>query len=303
MNHPDLNLLVALDHLLREQSVTRAAARMGLSQPALSASLARLRRHFDDELLTRVGNSYQLTPLAVALRRRTATALAGVDRVFASQAVFDPASSQRTFTVLASDYPTAVLGEQVGRILDATAPGVRMRFERHSSAIIESAQQSLRDVDGLVLPHGFVTDMPHVDLHTDGWRILVSRTNTRVGDALTMEHLHELPWVFTYHAPSAFTPASRQLEMLGVEPQVHLVAESFLALPWLVAGTDRLALVQAHLADRLTRMGDVRALDCPFDALPITEALWWHPTHEHDPEHVWLRSVFVEAGRRVGAVS
>jgi DNA-binding transcriptional LysR family regulator len=300
MNHPDLNLLVALDHLLREQSVTRAAARMGLSQPALSASLARLRRHFDDELLTRVGNSYQLTPLAVALRRRTVTALAGVDRVFASQAVFDPATSQRTFTVLASDYPTAVLGEQVGRILDATAPGVRLRFERHSSAIIESAQQSLRDVDGLVLPHGFVHDMPHVDLHTDGWKILVSRTNTVVGDALTMEHLAALPWVFTYHAPSAFTPASRQLEMLGVEPRVHIVAESFLALPWLVAGTDRLALVQTHLADRLTRVGDVRALDCPFDALPITEALWWHPTHEHDPEHAWLRSVFVEAGRRVG---
>lgn len=295
----DLNLLVSLDHLLREQSVTRAAARMGLSQPALSTSLGRLRRHFDDELLTRVGNTYQLTPLAVALQRRTVLALAGVERVFASQAVFDPATSRRTFTVLASDYPMAVLGEHVGRILDETAPQVRLRFEHHNPTIIESARHSLRDVDGLVLPHGFVTDVPHVDLHSDGWRILVSTTNTRVGDALTMADLAELPWVFTYHAPSAFTPASRQLEMLGVEPRVQVVAETFLALPWLVTGTDRLALVQGHLADRLARTGEIRVLDCPFDALPITEALWWHPVHDADPEHRWLRSVFVEAGRRV----
>ena len=295
----DLNLLVSLDHLLREQSVTRAAARMGLSQPALSASLARLRRHFGDELLTRVGNSYELTPLAVQLRRRSALALGGVERVFASQAVFDPATSQRTFTVLASDYPIAVLGEQVGHILDETAPHVRLRLERHTSTIIETAATSLREVDGLVLPHGFVTDMPHLVLHSDGWKILVAETNSRVGDALTMELLAELPWVLTYHAPAAFTPAARQLQMLGVEPQVQLVAETFLALPWLIAGTDRIALVQAELAPRLTQLGGIRSLDCPFDAVPLTEALWWHPSHDHDPEHTWLRSVFVEAGRRI----
>lgn len=295
----DLNLLVSLDHLLREQSVTRAAARMGLSQPALSASLARLRRHFGDELLTRVGNSYQLTPLATQLRNRTATALAGVERVFTSQAVFDPATSQRTFTVLASDYPIAVLGEHVGRILDETAPHMRLRLERHSTTMVQNAHEVLRDVDGLVLPHGFVNDMPYEVLHTDGWKILVADSNKRVGAVLTMELLAELPWVMTWHAPAAFTPAARQLQMLGVEPRVQLVAESFLALPWLIEGTDRIALVQAQLADRLTRVGEIRALDCPYDAMPITEALWWHPTHEHDPEHAWLRSVFVEAGRRI----
>ncbi len=295
----DLNLLVSLDHLLREQSVTRAATRMGLSQPALSASLARLRRHFGDELLTRVGNAYQLTPLAVQLRRRTALALSGVERVFESQAVFDPATSQRTFTVLASDYPIAVLGEHVGRILDEQAPHMRLRLERHTSTFIENASETLRDVDGLVLPHGFVQDMPHAVLHSDGWKILVADANKRVGEALTMDLLAELPWVLTYHAPAAFTPAARQLQMLGVEPHVQMVAETFLALPWLIAGTDRIALVQAELASRLTMLGDIRALDCPYDAVPLTEALWWHPTHEHDPEHAWLRSVFVEAGRRI----
>src|ERR687889_2784739 len=99
----DLNLLVSLDALLQERSVTRAAARMGLSRPALSASLARLRRHFGDELLTRAGNEYRLTPLAAQLKERVRIALTGVERVFTAQDEFDPGSSTREFTLLVSD--------------------------------------------------------------------------------------------------------------------------------------------------------------------------------------------------------
>ena len=95
----DLNLLVSLDALLQQRSVTRAASQMGLSQPALSASLGRLRRHFGDELLTRVGNEYRLTPLAVQLRDLARLALTGVERVFTAQPAFDPASSTREFSM------------------------------------------------------------------------------------------------------------------------------------------------------------------------------------------------------------
>src|SRR5829696_6453088 len=110
LSNLDLNLLVPLDALLRERSVTRAAASLGLSQPSLSSSLARLRRHFQDELLTRVGNSYELTPVAVQLRKRTEAALVGVERAFATEPGFDPATSQREYRIVASDYPMAVLG-------------------------------------------------------------------------------------------------------------------------------------------------------------------------------------------------
>lgn len=99
----DLNLLTSLDALLRERSVTRAAQRMNLSQPALSAALAKLRRHFGDELLTRSGNSYILTPLAVQLVDRCALALADIERVFSATADFDPAACEREFTMLTSD--------------------------------------------------------------------------------------------------------------------------------------------------------------------------------------------------------
>jgi DNA-binding transcriptional LysR family regulator len=295
----DLNLLLGLDALLQERSVTRAANKLGLSQPALSASLARLRRHFDDELLTRVGNSYQLTPLALQLRPRTSLALAGVERVFESQAAFEPAQSRREFVVLASDYAIAVVGETLCDVLTEQAPLVRVRFRQLQTAIIERAPESLRTLDGLLLPHGFMSDVSHIDLYEDEYVFLVATDNPKVGAELTMDNLAELPWVLTYHGPSSFTPASRQLQMLGVEPHVQLVVESFLALPFLVAHSERIALVQAKLTDRFTASGDVRAMACPFDAVPLVGAFWWHPIHDGDLEHEWLRGALAEAGRRV----
>src|ERR1700748_2692343 len=113
----DLNLLISLDALLDQRSVTRAAQQLGLSQPALSASLARLRRHFDDELLTRVGNDYRLTPLAVQLRERTTVALSSVERVFTAQPDFDASSSPREFSMLVSDYMVTLIGDTVARLL------------------------------------------------------------------------------------------------------------------------------------------------------------------------------------------
>ncbi|HZB49056.1 MAG TPA: hypothetical protein VE547_08185 [Mycobacteriales bacterium] len=79
--------------------------------------------------------------------------------------------------------------------------------------------------------------------------------------------------------------------------------ESFLVLPFLIAGTDRIGLIQANLVPRLTMAGDVRALPCPYDVVPLVEAMWWHPAHTADPEHAWLRDVFAEAGRSIDAAS
>jgi len=178
---------------------------------------------------------------------------------------------------------------------------VRLRFERLTSLIVDAAPDSLRTIDAIVIPHGFISDTPHLDLFSDTWMCLVSTDNPHVGDTLTMEHLHELPWVLNFHSATAFTPAARQLQILGVEPRVQAVVESFLALPFLVAGTDRIGLVQAHLVPRLTMAGDVRALPCPFDVVPLVEAMWWHPVHTSDPEHAWLRDVFAEAGTSIDA--
>jgi DNA-binding transcriptional LysR family regulator len=109
--------------------------------------------------------------------------------------------------------------------------------------------------------------------------------------------------VFTYQSRSAFTSATRQIQQLGIEPRVEAVVESFLLLPMFVAGTDRLALIQASLSDYARDTAGVRVLEPPFDATPIHNAMWWHPVHRRDPEHEWLRTIFVEASAGLGGAA
>ena len=295
----DLNLLVTLDALLEEQNVTRAAGRLGLSQPAVSSALRRLRRHFDDELLARDGNRYQLTPLAEQLREPAAAALAGVHRVFGASPTFDPATDTREFTVIVSDYAATVIGDHLATVVARRAPGVRLRLKAQSHFDVNHAPESLRSVDGMVLPHGFLSEVPSDDLYSDHWVLVVSRDNDQVGDTVSLEELARLPWVMTHHEPTAFTPAARQLNMIGVEPDIQVVVESFLPVPFLVAGTPRIALLQRQLATRLADAAGVRLLACPWDVVPLVEAFWWHPSHRPDPAHAWLRETMLEAGSMV----
>nr|WP_221379176.1 hypothetical protein [Actinoplanes polyasparticus] len=102
----------------------------------------------------------------------------------------------------------------------------------------------------------------------------------------------------SYHGPTASTPAARQMRMLGIEPRVQVVVESFLVVPTLVAGSDRIALLQRRLIDLLPLNVGVRALTPPFDAGPLIEAMWWHPVYDDDPEHIYLRDVLVRAAHQ-----
>ncbi|NUR92431.1 MAG: LysR family transcriptional regulator [Nonomuraea sp.] len=291
----DLNLLVALRALLEERNVTRAGERVGLSQPAMSAALARLRRHFGDELLVRNGNRYELTPLGTALHARAESAYAMLERLFTSRADFRPATERHEFTLLSSDYAVAVFGAELARVAHAEAPGVRLRFLHVPSGIVENASSLLSGVDGLFMPHGVISGLPAVELYEDEWVCLVAADHPEVGDRITLDDLARLPWV-VYRRPFD-APVTRQLSMLGLEPYVDVSVQSFQLLPGLVAGTRRVALIQRRLAGLMDGLAPVRVLPCPFEAVPLREAMWWHPVHTHDAAHMWLR----ETAARVGA--
>jgi DNA-binding transcriptional LysR family regulator len=288
----DLNLLLPLDALLRARSVTGAAAALGRSQPALSASLARLRRHFGDDLLTRVGNGYVLTPLAEGLTRRVEAAVAGVDRVFSSPPTFDARTSTRTFTVLAVDYALATIGPALATELAARAPHTRLDLRYLTSEVVLAADERLRDIDAVVMPHGVVRGLCSADLWDDSWMFLVAGR-----DDLGADDLARRPWVVTFDQMASPPPTVRHLEMAGVRRHVDVAVESFLALPYYVAGTDRIAMVPGRLAQRLTAAGDVRAVPSPYEVAPLVEALWWHPSKADDPGHRWLRELVVAVAR------
>ncbi|TYB55312.1 LysR family transcriptional regulator [Nonomuraea sp. PA05] len=291
----DLNLLVALRALLEERNVTRAGLRVGLSQPAMSAALARLRRHFSDDLLIRQGNRYELTPLGTALRAPAGNACAVLERLFTSRADFQPGAEQRDFTLLSSDYAIAVFGARLARVLHEEAPGVRLHFRHVPRDLVENPEALLSGVDGMLMPHGVISGMPAVELYRDEWVCLVSDEHP---GAVTMDDLARLPWVVYQRTFDA--PVTRQLTMLGLEPRVEVSVQSFQLLPALVAGTRRVALVQRRLAELLRGLAPVRTLPCPFEAVPLQEALWWHPVHTHDAAHRWLRETAARVAAELG---
>jgi len=292
----DLNLLVALNALLSERSVSRAADRLHLSQPTLSASLARLRTHFGDQLLARRGNTYDLTPLGARLAELVPTVLEGARRIFEIEADWNPAGSTREFSIYLSDYGMATVAPVVARLSHGLAPDIRFRFLLHTPAIVDDAAERLRSVDGIVLPHGFLSNLPFTDLWRDEWVVVASEDHPAVGRGLSLDDLASASWVLTYQTRTAFTSASRQLQQLGLEPRVEVVVESFLAVPQFVIGTSRLAMVQRGIARLIERFDGVALLDPPFEATPLSNALWWHPAYRNDPAHAWMREIFVRAG-------
>jgi DNA-binding transcriptional LysR family regulator len=296
-----MNLIIALDALLAERNVTRAGQRIGLSQPATSAALARLRRHFGDELLTRKGGGYELTALGAVLLDRTEVACDMLERVFGSQPHFDPEQEDREFVILASDYAVTVFGAELAREISVQAPQARISFRQPSEAHIDDPAGHLSTVDGLLMPHGIIAGLPAVELFSDRWVCAVAEDNPEVGDCITLSQLATLPWAAYQRAHAA--SVIQQLSLLGIEPRVQVLADSFHLLPSLVAGTRRVAMIHELLAARLG-LGPgsgIRLLDCPFDAVPVQEALWWHPVHTHDAGHVWLRELASAVAAKIGA--
>jgi DNA-binding transcriptional LysR family regulator len=296
----DMNLVVALHALLAERNVTRAGQRIGLSQPATSAALARLRRHFGDELLARKGGGYELTALGSVLLDRTKIACDMLQRVFGSQPFFDPEQEDREFVIVASDYAVTVFGAELAREISARAPQVKTIFRQPSEVYMDDPTRHLSTVDALLMPHGIVAGLPAVELFTDRWVCAVSEDNPEVGERITLGQLATLPWA-AYQAAHAAS-VTQQLSLLGIEPHVQVLADSFQLLPPLIAGTRRVAMIHELLAVRLG-LGPgsgIRVMDCPFDAVPVREALWWHPVHTHDAGHLWLRDMASAVGARIG---
>jgi len=299
----DLNLLIPLDALLRERSVTKAAARLGLSQPTVSASLARLRRHFGDELLIREGNSYELTPLGKQLMEQTARALSLADEVFLPHAAFDPACTRREFTLIATGAQVATLGREMSTLVSERAPGVRLRFRITTPDLFERPVECLSEVDAAIMPQSLLGPILSIELYEERWTCVVSSDSVKDGPP-TVEELGVRPWVLPFHYPWQDLSPLRQLRGNGIDPRIDIAVEDFLSIPHLVVGTDRAALLPARvlaLCGAVSR--GLAAVELPIAPGRVMESLCWHPRHDRDPAHAWLRRIAAEAGARLAAQS
>lgn len=291
----DYNLIRPLRALLEERSVTRAAERLHMSQPSMSVALSRLRAHYDDPLLIRHGNSHELTPLAERLLASLPAALAEVEHVFKLQSKFSPVTSTRTFAIAGVDAAIARLGPGLTRIVAREAPNVRIEFPAADGVLVNNAPESLRTIDGAILPHGYVSGLQHLDLPPEQWVCLVDAASGLVEGA-TADEVLSRPWVQSLAAREGVTPAAWQLQLRGMEVKVVAATPHFFVLPALIIGTDRVALVPSDVARRLTQADNrLRAIAPPFDLEPIRDAFWWHGDHERDEGHLWLRDVLKRA--------
>ncbi|TDL39624.1 LysR family transcriptional regulator [Arthrobacter nitrophenolicus] len=297
----DLNLLVALDALLIERNVTRAGARIGISQPAMSSSLQRLRRQFDDELLTRVGSAYELTPLAQVLKEDVGEILRMVERTFDAQAVFDPASSTRSFRVITSDYCLTALSGKLMSLLQEEAPGVQVHFDAVTPLAVDRIKETLQNADLMLIPKGHFSGFPHTELFTDNW-VCVTGADSRER-TLTIEEMRDARWARLFGAEVASTLADRKVYDLQLGERTDVIVDTFLMLPFAVAGTDRLALVQERLARMLAAVAGVRILQLPISLPTLVECAWWHPSKSGDPGHQWFRRLVARAAAELEPVS
>lgn len=293
----DWNLVPALDALLTERNVSRAARQLRTSQSSASGSLARLRRHFGDELLVRDGRHYRLSPLAQRLQPLASEAVAAARSLIEVAERFDPAVSERTFVLLMSDYAQAVVGPHLIAEVNRLAPHVEVVLQTPATATAEAEEmfsasgdpsRLLSDVDGWFAPREAVRGLPSTGQVEDRWVCLGSTTSW--GTELTRDDLASAGWVAFTIPGLGHLPKLRALLSHGLEPRIEVVTDSFTAIPFLVSGTDRLALVQERLA-RLLAVEGVAVFELPVPLHPLHLTMWWHPKLSGDPGHQWLRSV------------
>ena len=297
----DLNLLVALDALLIERNVTRAGARIGISQPAMSSSLQRLRRQFNDELLTRVGSAYALTPLAQVLQEDVSEILRMVERTFDAQAVFDPASSTRSFRVVTSDYCLSVLSRKLMAMLQEEAPGVQIHFDAVTPLAVDRIKETLQNADLMLIPKGHFSGFPHKELFKDNWVCVTGADSPEL--TLTVEEMRHARWARLFGTEVDSTLADRRVYDLQLGERTDVIVDTFVMLPFAVAGTDRLALVQERLARLLGTVAGVRIMKLPITLPTLVECAWWHPSKSKDPGHQWFRRLVARAAAQLEPVS
>jgi DNA-binding transcriptional LysR family regulator len=283
----DLNLLVSLRALLQEGNVTRAAAVVGLSQPAMSNALARLRRQFGDEILVREGRGLVLTPVARELQHAVEPALGMVERALRIQASFDPATATQHFRIAASDYGMVLIAERL-RGLHHAAPGVSVDLVQIDSGFVRDSETVMRRVDLLLAPRAFLSGYPSEPLARERWVAVVDADQT--GETLTEADLEGRSLVGLFPDLGSGAHIERLLTVRGITASGAVNAESFSAVPALVEGTDRVGFLPAGLARRLQPGYRIRALEVPFLGEPLVECLYWHRSAQRDPAHLWLRS-------------
>ena len=293
----DLNLLVVFDAVLAEGNISRAADRLGLSQPAVSNALARLRKATGDRLFVRLGQGVAPTPYAARIAGPVRQALATIRVSLSENQGFDPATSDRAFALYLTDLGEAFFLPRLLARLSRVAPEVRIRTlpmpQEAAAGVLRSGEVDLAVGSLPDLQAGFYQQR----LFREHYVCIAGTGHPEIGTRLSARRFAAARHAIVTPAGTGHGVIERTLVAHGLEDRIVLRVQNFLVLPSIVATTDLVALVPHSVGSQLSRHNDVRLLPVPIPIPSFDVKQCWHERFHEDPGNRWLRQQFADLFR------
>jgi len=285
----DLNLLVVFEALMETRSVTRTAERIGLTQPATSAALRRLRAYFGDDIVVAVGKRMHPTPFAEMLLPQIQESLRGVERAIATPTSFDPQTATRTFRIIASDYIMVAVLVPLSARLAACAPNIRMEIIPPGEQSIAEIEQGRADL--MLTPEPYLAPWHPSEFLFEEKQMVVGWA----GNPLFRKGMTEEDFFAAGHVSIAFGSSRTQafadthLAHMGRQRRIEITVTSFASAPWFLQGTSRLAVLHERLFHAIRDRFELSAADLPFPFPRMREMMQFHEARAGDAGLRWLR--------------
>ncbi|MDK2770013.1 MAG: LysR family transcriptional regulator [Sphingomonas sp.] len=284
----DLNLLVALNALLEDKSVSLAAERIHLSQSATSSALGRLREYFQDELLVLKGRSMVLTPRAEELVQPVRAVLDQITATIAVSQPFDPAVSDRRLSILASDYAIEVMLRPAMLAFEEEAPGMTFDISPLGDDVVEELKRGRADLL-IAIDTAISTELPFVQLWEDDFVVVAWSGNHSLRGGITRELYESLGHVVARFGRTR-SPSFEEwaLRSQAINRRVEVIAPSFTAVPSFLVGSQRIATMHRRLAERMARFYPLKILEAPLDIPSVRQTAQWASSSNTDAALMWL---------------
>jgi DNA-binding transcriptional LysR family regulator len=286
----DLKLLAVVTELSRTRSVSQTAENLDLSQSAISMSLAKLRKLFNDPLFVRTSSGMNPTPHAVELIGLLKNAEDLLQTALDLHVVFDPMRSERRFNLYSSDIAQVTLMPRLMQRLKSIAPNVGIELQRLSEGTPKQLETGEADLAvGFILPLG--AGFCQQRLFKERFVCVARKDHPRVGDTLNLEEFQNETHLAITTCGTGHGVLEKALEARSIRRRVGLTVPSFLGIASIIATLDYLAVIPEQLARHLARAGNIKVLPLPFSVSSYYIMQHWHERYTQDPASKWLRSV------------
>ncbi|MES3001467.1 MAG: LysR family transcriptional regulator [Pseudomonadota bacterium] len=299
MKNIETELLRTLLVLLRERSVSKAAVRLQLSQPAVSQALGKLRVFFNDPLLVRAKGGMVPTERALQVGKELSSVLDRLDSLSAASALFEPTSSTRTFSLTTSAYAELVLGPTLAGVVSAAAPNVQVEFRRpdpnRANDLLERGELDFRIawVRGNTSP----SSMRSKALFEDRFVCIARVGHPTIQGSITVQQFLAAPQVCT-RLQEGITLArvvDEAIRRLPAELPTGVQVQNYLTLPFFVANSDFVVMAPLRVASAFQSSLGLQILESPLRLPRIRYAVYWHERSQRDAGHRWMRQRIAEA--------